>query len=241
MDSNKPRITIGFTYYNEPELLLQQIKYWKDYPVEVEVVLVDDGSQSFPAFEILKDHPLDNFRLYQVDEDLGFNSHGCRNLIAKIANSDFILLSDIDNFFAPEQIAKLKIKKFNPKLLYRFSYYTTHDKKLHLAPGHQNIFLVAKDVYWEAGGYDESYTGYHHGDREFLDALEKITNDRYLKDVVCRGVRDKRKVIFRRGYWGLPEYDNENMILYLSEKECSYSEMKDTVKTKINFSYTQLL
>ena len=38
-----------------------------------------------------------------------------------------------------------------------------------------------------------------------------------------------------------PVYDDEKMILYLVEKEKTYTELEGTIKTKINFSYTQVL
>lgn len=240
MDSNKPRITIGYTYYNEPELLKEQIKNWEQYPEEVEIVLVDDGSLEFPASDYLKNHNIQNFRLFRVDEDLGFNSHGCRNLIAKIAIANFVLFCDMDVFFSPETISILKRKKLNTKKIYRFGLYTLWNKNLSLAPGHQNIYLTSKEKFWEAGGYDESFTGYHHGDREFLDRLEKKTVEELLKDLACRAVRDKRGLVVVPGL-EKPYYDNEKMILYLIEKPIKYSEMVGTVKTKINFSYTQVL
>jgi len=239
-ESKLPRITIGYTYYNEPDFLKEQIKNWEQYPKEVEIVLVDDGSLEFPASDYLQNHKINNFRLFRVDEDLGFNSHGCRNLIAKIANAEFILLSDIDIIFSPETICMLKRKKFQSDRVYRFNMYTSWDTHLYDAPGHQNIFLVSKESYWQADGYDESFTGYHHGDRPFLEKLSTVTKTGIFKDITYRCVRNKRDTVVVPGL-EKPVYDDEKMILYLVEKEKTYAELEGTIKTKINFSYTQLL
>lgn len=240
MEFNKPRFTIGFTYYNEPDILKEQIKLWEDFPSEVEIILVDDGSLVYPAYNYLQNHKIENFRLFVVDEDLGFNSHGCRNLVAKVAKSDFVLFSDIDIFFSPETISILKRKMFKKNKVYRFSMYSVWDKTIIDAPGHENIYLTSKDKFWEAGGYDESFTGYHHGDRPFLEKLKRVTTEELTKNLAYRCVRNKRDTIIVPEL-KKPYYDNEKMVLYLTEKPLKYSEMEGSVKTKINFSYTQVL
>ena len=63
MASKDCRFTIGYTYYNEPELLRQQLNLWKHYPHQVEIILVDDGSEEFPAYDIVKDFDNPNFQL----------------------------------------------------------------------------------------------------------------------------------------------------------------------------------
>jgi len=233
------RFTIGYTYYEDPELLQEQINLWKYYPPGIEIIVVDDGSSVFPAEEILKDiHIQPDIKLYEVDEDLGFNSHGCRNLIASVASSDFILFCDIDCQFSASDIAHLKTKQFNPNSLYRFGSYSISSYRYSKA-GHVNVFVVGKDKFWEAGAYDESFTGWHYGDREFLDRLEKITDIRTLT-MTCTIVRGKRETIIDETLLKT-EYNNYNHTLKTPTKEKTYAEMRGTIKTKINFSYTQLL
>lgn len=238
------RFTIGYTYYDEPDLLLKQLELWKNYP-EVEIVLVDDASPNFPAHEIVKEfnssHSAADLRLFRVDEDLGFNSHGCRNLIAEQAYSDYILFADIDCMFSPESIAFIKRVKFDPNILYRFGMFSLADYKFYEFPGAVNIFLTSKRAFWEAGGYDESFTGYHHGDREFLQRLAVITEEKRITESLAMTiVRGGRQVIIDKSVDKI-SYDNKNMIIYTPVKEKTYAEMKGSVKTKINFPYTQVL
>jgi len=241
MESSVPRITIGYTYYEEPELLEQQIKLWEKYPHEVEIVLVDDGSSLFPAKKILDKYKLSfDLKLYAVDEDLGFNSHGCRNLIATVASSDTILFLDIDCSLNPNDVAYIRTVSFNKESVYTFFMYETHSYTFKFMK-HVNVFIVNKEKFWEAGGYDESFTGWHHGDREFKERLLSITKEKFLGTISCNLCRGSRKLILDENAT-TTKHDNSNHSLILpAYKEKTYAEMRGTVKTKLNFSYTQVL
>lgn len=239
MASKDCRFTIGYTYYNEPELLQQQLNLWKHYPHQVEIILVDDGSEEFPAYDIVKNFEYPNFQLWRVDEDLGFNSHGCRNLIADLTSCDKILFSDIDCHFSPETIAFLKRVSFNPEKLYYFSFYSSASFQYHSWPGHPNVFLVSKDKFWEAGGYDESFTGWHTGDREFIERLGVITEPAKIADYLgFTVVRGARKCEIDAAVHRIT-YDDVNMVIKIPHK--MPNNLKGTVKEKINFSYSRLL
>ena len=241
MESKDYRFTVGYTYYNEPELLKNQLEFWLRYPHEVEIILVDDGSQKYPAYEILKDLDIPNFQLWQVDEDLGFNSHGCRNLITKLASTDYILFMDIDCLMSPDNMGFLKKIKFKENNLYRFAMMNGVTKKYFSWPGHHNVFLVNKETFWAAGGYDESFTGYHKGDREFHRRLEAITKQSKVSDSVgITVVRGGRKSIIDEEV-DKATYDDEEMLIRLPQPSPKEVDLVGKVKTKINFSYTRLL
>lgn len=240
MDYKEHRLTIGYTYYEEPELLTEQISLWEKYPADIEIIVVDDGSSVFPASDILKNISiLPNLKLYKVNEDLGFNSHGCRNLIASVASSDNILFLDIDCQFYPNEIAYLKTVKYNKDSFYRFGSYSLVSYR-YSKTGHVNVFIVNKNTFWEVGGYDESFTGWHYGDREFLNRLSAVTDERSLAPLSCVIVRGKREIILDETV-ERTEYDNYAHTLTIPKKDKKYSEMQGTVTTKINFSYTQVL
>lgn len=239
MEYREPRLTIGYTYYEDPTLLKEQLFLWKRYPPEVEIIVVDDGSVNYPAFDVLKNVRMPaNLRLYSVHDDLGFNSHGCRNLIAKVAYSDYVLFCDIDCQFSPQDIAYLRTIQFQKESLYNFHSYTCSTGQ-YKKEGHINVFLVNTETFWEAGGYDESFTGYHYGDREFIKRLKKVTTNRKI-NIACMIVRGKRKIIVDNNI-SKSIYDNLNHTLTVKPKNRKYDEMVGTVTTKINFSYTELL
>lgn len=239
MESKDCRFTIGYTYYDEPDLLSEQIKLWNRYPHQIEIILVDDGSQKYPAEDYISliEHP--GFHLYKVDEDLGFNSHGCRNLIAHISQSDNILFSDIDCQFSPETIAFLKQVSYNKEKFYKFCFYSSKTFVYEQFPGHPNVFIVNKEKFWEAGGYDESFTGWHTGDREFLVRLNAVATqtmiERHLGFTV---VRAGRKTVIDNTVSKI-QYDNDNMIITIPGK--MPKDLKGTVTKKINFSYSKIL
>lgn len=239
MDYKEPRLTIGYTYYEDPKLLKEQIFLWEKYPPEIEIIVIDDGSVNYPAFDLLKDLDIKpNLRLYSVDEDLGFNSHGCRNLIANIAFSKNVLFCDLDCQFSPNDIALLRTIQFDSNRFYTFASYSTSSYRYN-KKGHVNVFLVDTDTFWLAGGYDESFTGWHTGDREFLDRLRGVADERKL-GIACTIVRGKREVIVDNSV-NKTVYDNDRHTLTTPERPVRFAEMIGTVTTKINFSYTELL
>ena len=49
----KTRVTLGYTYYDNPDYLSRQLELWKTYPAGVDIFVVDDGSEIYPAVDIL--------------------------------------------------------------------------------------------------------------------------------------------------------------------------------------------
>ena len=50
-----PRITLGYTYFQDPEYLERQLLLWKEYPSYVDIFLVDDGSEEHTALDVIKE------------------------------------------------------------------------------------------------------------------------------------------------------------------------------------------
>lgn len=230
-------ITIIHTYYNERKLLETQIERWNVYNTPINIILIDDGSQQIPAIDVIREYPLKdniNFSLYKVTEDIGFNSHGCRNLAANLAETDWLLFLDIDYTIQPLDLQKLQTEPLDQD-----SWYTINAKFKGLGDSYMalNQFMIPKRLYLESGGYDESFVPFHHGDREFLGRLEK----KYKKlsfdwfTLTCR--RGGRKPIIDDNA-KIPVYDDENMVYYTRKFRES-----DVVRTdkKINFQWERIL
>ena len=93
-------ITLIHTYYNEPDHLRRNLETWYTFDFPIKIMIVDDGSMIHPAYDVLKDVSLPEnvtLSLYRVKDDIGFNSHGARNLAAKVADSEWLLFLDIDH------------------------------------------------------------------------------------------------------------------------------------------------
>jgi len=233
-----PKITLGYTYYNEPELLKKQIRLWKKYPTNVEIFLVDDGSEIYPAYDLVKRLRLPNFQLYRVTGDIGFNSHGCRNLIATVASSSNIMFLDIDAHLAVKDAFSISEMEVKDNFVYKMA--MSVGRKQYSFPGHHNIFVINKDTFWRSGGYDESFTGYHKGDREFLSRLDRISKCVEIPDVVIKLIRGGRESIVDTSV-KITTYDDKNMILRIPKRTPSDKELKGKVNGNLNFHYQKIL
>lgn len=197
----KNSLSLTFPYYNSPMMLEYQIKEWWGYePLyergKFEIILIDDCSL-ISALDVLQSSPLGippYLSVYRVLKDIPWNQHGCRNLGAKKADNTWLFLTDIDHtvpFVTLEAIME------NKNLLVD-SYYTFNrmsvaslDKygnpvleimldKDGLPKPHPNTFLLTKDVYWKAGGYDEDYCGTYGGDGPFKRAVASLASHKHL-------------------------------------------------------------
>lgn len=163
------KITLGTTYYNCPDLLERFLQKHSKYVDEL--IVVDDGSKKQNCISKYSDVD-NNVKLYRVHKDLGFNSHGCRNLIASEASNNWIVLIDIDREFDnPEYTFNtLSTRKLKENVRYLF---ITHYRKLsNDTHASVNDFLIHRNHYFSVGGYDEELVGQRWGDREFLDQLK---------------------------------------------------------------------
>lgn len=185
-------ITINITYYNEPHLL----KYWykiAKYAIEQEVPILlqvcDDGSQREPVTDFFETHPpLPNISVFRVKQDIGFNSHGCRNLLMKHTTTEWNWLTDIDREYTRETFINLaNLKDLQQKHYY--SFLSINKKSYSL-----NDYVIHKDDFWSFGGYDEEFVNVHWGDRIMLDAFNTEIERVCRSDLRIAFVRGARKV-----------------------------------------------
>jgi predicted glycosyltransferase involved in capsule biosynthesis len=230
-------ITIIQTYYNERLHLETQIERWNHFNTPVNIILIDDGSQIEPAENVLKEHTLNdniNFSLYRVTEDIGFNSHGCRNLGATLAQSNWLLFLDIDYTLQPSDLKRLQTETLDLNSWYELNAKFQGRGNTYMA---LNQFLIPRKLFLDSGGYDESWVPFHMGDRELLTHLEKKYEKNNLDWLVLTCRRGGRKAIIDDTAT-IPVYDDEKMIFYTRNFDTHTFEMTDK---KINFKWVQLL
>lgn len=186
-------ITCNITYYNEPKWL----QWWYDTfiklhekGISIHLSIADDGSMKDRAegfFESNKPYPF--MSLYRVKEDLGFNSHGARNLLMQQTKTDWNMLSDIDRQYPISTFDNI-VK--SERILDEGYYYGFVNPQ----GGSLNDYVIHKNDFWSAGGYDEEFVNIHWGDRIFLESLEYNVPRMYISNWEIIYARKSRNVTF---------------------------------------------
>ena len=234
---SRNNITIIQTYYNERFYLETQIERWNNYNTPVNIILIDDGSQIEPAENVLKEHKLNdniNFSLYRVTEDIGFNSHGCRNLGARLAQSNWLLFLDIDYTLQPADLKRLQTETLDLNSWYELNAKFKGRGNTYMA---LNQFLIPRKLFLDSGGYDESFVPFHYGDRELLSHLERKYQKNNLDWLVLTCRRGGRKII-NDDTRSIPVYDDENMLVYSPPFDKESIVRKNT---KLNFKSEKVI
>lgn len=183
------KITLGTTYYNNPNYLKNFIDKHYDY-VDY-MVIVDDGSDVIKAKDII-DKSLTKISLYEVTKDYGFNSHGCRNLIMTQTKTDWVVLLDSDREFLDPDYALYEIKTLELQKDVRYRFSASIKRKKDYLNWHPSVndFLIHKDHFFSVGGYDEEIIGIRDGDRQFFKQLLTAGGkEKHLLDVEIALIR----------------------------------------------------
>ena len=234
---SRNNITIIQTYYNERLHLETQIERWNYYKTPVNIILIDDGSQIEPAENVLKEHTLNdniNFSLYRVTEDIGFNSHGCRNLGARLAQSNWLLFLDIDYTLQPADLKRLQTETLDLNSWYELNAKFQGRGNTYKA---LNQFMISRKLFLDSGGYDESFTPFHYGDREFLSQIENDYQKINLEWLILTCRRGGRKAVADDTI-KIPIYDDENMVFHTPRFEIESIVHTDT---KLNFTWERIV
>jgi hypothetical protein len=182
--------TLIVPFYRNVSMLRHQLQAWEQYPAEVSFVLVDDGSPE-PAADVVKAHASDLLKrrigLYRIGVDVPWNRGGARNLGTQQAPTDWIVHVDIDHLLPAAFARQLLDFDADPARWYRFERFRVgraddtrkKDKiaddvefgKIH---PHIDSYLCRRDLYWQAGGYNEDFSGCLGGGTDFLKRMEKL-------------------------------------------------------------------
>jgi glycosyltransferase involved in cell wall biosynthesis len=159
-----PKLSFISNYYNYPDKVEEQIKYWESLPEsflsEVEFILVDDGSEQRMDFR--PTHL--NLRVFRITTAIAWNQAGARNLGACNASGQWSLFSDIDQRFYLQPMQKLLERLDDLDQMFMYYPKTKNITDLDGSPQifHVNTILINTQKFREMGLYDEDFAG-HYG------------------------------------------------------------------------------
>ncbi len=209
-------LTLITHVYNAQQPVARQLALWQQFSpalrARLKFLVIDDHS----------DVPLQidkaglDLRLVRVDDDIDWNMPGCRNLAATLAQTEWMLFFDIDN--VASEASLLKIANALPQL---------DNKRLHVfrrtengadVEPHINSFLISRQGFFKAGGYDEDFCG-HYGFEDVLFRMmwrKHVGSEVLLTDIAFeqiafrtsgldRDLRRNQLLIAQRAAAGLPK------------------------------------
>ena len=198
-------ITLILPHFMNLGMLAEQQKVWAAYPREVRerlhVVVVDDRSpkEQRPRPEHVTVHDLASFRIYHLKEKKRWNWLACRNLGAKVATTDWLILTDIDHVFPAQTLERLMCGPMQPNYAYRFCRvnatrcwpYDVADCPEYKP--HNDTWVMARSLFFHDGvfGYDERLSGFYGTSGEFSDRVRATAAALVmLPDVIIRYPRE---------------------------------------------------
>lgn len=195
-------LTLGMPYYKNPAMLAEHYRVWAEYPealkADVRIVLVDDGSPQ-PALDVPRPDGLPDYRIYRVLVDKPWHQHGARNLAATVAETPWLLLTDMDHVVPAHTMTALLalLARADRQTVYTFARVDApHGRPTLNDHGekkpHVNTFAIAKAHYWHIGGYDEDCLGYGT-DGYFRARMKAASRMKHLEDLEI--IRYPREVI----------------------------------------------
>jgi len=187
-------ITFSMTYYGQIDRLQYQLDFFagidQQYKKYITLQLINDGYNDGGLFDSLVEQYKDTITLkaYKAVTDVGFNNHGCRNLLMLQSETHWNMLMDIDVYMDYSLIESMVTTKLNESNMYVFAVFFDHPddpgdydhvdpKKILKWISHPNTWLISKPCFWSGGGYDIEFTGMRHGDAEFFLSLDKDKYD----------------------------------------------------------------
>lgn len=168
-------ITVCMAYYENPGMLALQLDNFESMPQDIrdhlEYIVVDDGSTTKPASEVWRKIGM-RTKLYRMLVDIRWNQDACRNLAAANARNPWLLLTDMDHMPPEATMRAVLDMQRDPTNAYRFSRVTAPEMTEYKP--HPNSWLLTREKYDAAGGYDERFAGIYGTDGMFVKRLRDV-------------------------------------------------------------------
>lgn len=172
-------ITVVCPWYLNASFVSCQIDLWSALPGILKdmtkFILVDDGS---PQPLTIPDVDL-NLTMARIKQDIPWNQPGARNLGAHLADTAYLIFTDIDHEITFGALKQAHQKPKDPSTIYRFK------RLLNGRPHypHPCSFLISKQDFDRIGGFDEDFSGHRGHD----DSMFRMVAEKHLKSDMIDG------------------------------------------------------
>lgn len=168
--------TLVLAYYDNPMMLRAQCESWGSLPAairaQLHVIVVDDCSPRWPA---PKDYADGSFiassKLFRIGVDMPWNQDAARNIGAHEAQTEWLMLTDMDHLVPHATWDRLMSAPLHHKTAYRFARVTAPAMTPYHP--HPNSWAMTRKLFWKAGGYDERLAGNYGTDGDLLNRLRE--------------------------------------------------------------------
>lgn len=186
-------LTLVMAYYQNGQMLDRHLAEWASWPAEareaIRIILVDDGSPTDPAEHHIVRPDLYAFpaptrkagewsawcgiplRLYRVGPNIPWNQNGARNLAMREAPEGWCMMTDMDHLLTGPEALELVRGRRRGSCYYVPSRVQSDGRPKHR---HPNSFILTREAYWRAGGYDEDFCGSYGSDAVFRRMLDTV-------------------------------------------------------------------
>lgn len=198
-------ITLVLPHYMNLGMWAEQQKVWADYPATLRaalhVVLVDDCSpKGFrPGPKTVTVDGLASLRIYRLLKKKRWNWLACRNLGAKVAQTDWLFLTDIDHVVPADTMRRLMMGPLDTTAAYKFSRVTATQRwpwdvsALTPYKPHNDTWCLTRNLFFSdrVGGYDERLSGCYGTSGEFRDRVNaSVSATVILREAIVRYPRE---------------------------------------------------
>ena len=174
------RVTLCMAFYRNPSMLLRHYALFATFEPwmreAIDVVVVDDGSpepqRAFGPSLVASDV---HVRVYRMGIDIPWNQDACRNVAVQHAETQWVLLTDMDHMVPRQTWEVVLTQKLDPECAYTFE--RVNDPALDAYKPHPNSWLMTRALYDRAGGYDERYAGIYGTDGNFRNRLMRFARE----------------------------------------------------------------
>lgn len=184
-------ITLCVPFYCNPGMLQRHYTLIAALPKDIKsalrLIVVDDGSPDGPATPPSQKLGVP-VSIYRMLVDRRWNQDACRNLAVHHAETEWVLLTDIDHLVPAETLRAIMTLKLDPKRAYNFS--RVSEPGLTPYKPHPNSWLMTRKLYDKAGGYDERYAGIYGTDGMFRSRVAEVAKVNKLPYPLIRVPRE---------------------------------------------------